>query len=691
MYKNWKIKAKLSVLSMIPLMAALSFAILTLNASYVELKVSQSIVSDSEYFKIIGNLAHELQKERGMSSGYLSSKGNEFGPELKKQRIVTYNLLNFYSDFITSYQNFPSKEDRIEKINFKNKLNSDINENRRKIDDFKIAPQAAMKTYADGIQVLLESVLESTSNVESRELASTLNSYYKVMVLKESAGLERATLNGAFSKREFEDGAYERWIQFSSSQNILQKEIKTQSNAKQYEVFESLLQGEYLNEFDAFRISAKKSMYEGVFYQNPKDWWRVSTERINRLKNVQDFYSEETSKLAVTILSSARQALVLKSFVVMIFLLVSILFTSILTKDITVSLNEFVLESSNIANGHLKIAKSSNRTDEFGTLQSSWFLMTNKLSELISGIQSSSSRLETNSIEIRMAADHSAQSAEELAASSEQSASTLELMVTSFGRLIDRTEKGNTSILEVFKLTENLINLNTNVNDISRAVSLKSKETRDKSFEGSEKITLLTDSMKEVQRVSLEVNKSVSVITDISDRTNLLALNAAIEAARSGEHGRGFAVVAESISKLAASTKASVTIIKKMILSSEKAVHEALEYANVTSKILTEMIAKIETLNVDMVKVDSLVMTQNGEMKLMRKDFSDFMKVFHEINKEVNDQKESVEFLKKTFSINSEQSQASAAYAEEMAAVANNLTTQSSELSQLVSYFKIEE
>jgi hemerythrin-like metal-binding protein len=567
---GWRIVAAL----LLPLLCLAGFSatlVLERHQTAAEMRQMRSL---TDLAPTLGDLVHALQKERGLSVGFLSSKGAQFGDALEQQRAAVDGAIAAYAAALALFPAQSFGQSFAEALAAARADLDKLPDSRRAISAQQTPPTDAAAFYTATIARQIGILEKMTGITTNADLLNRISALVALMQAKDKMGIERAIGSGGFAAGQFAPAVYQRFLMTIATQDAYFHSFAVHAGPKAQKLLADALAADEIKAIPHMREVALASPttgnLEGI---TAESWFKTMTAKIDLLRKVElglvDSLGAESSRH----LAIANRGFYTLGAAVLAILLVTVLFVTYVVRGITRPLHQMTEVMVALSNGDMAVAiEGARRADEIGEMASSVVVFRDHMATAArlaaeqkqaqaekertqEVVNTSIKDFEVAMMSILAGLTHAESFMKRTAKAVDHGAKETKDQSAAVAQAADES---SANIASVATATEELA---ASIQEITRQVSHASKiaaSAADTASGSETKINALSGIVGEIGTV-------VELIKSIAEQTNLLALNATIEAARAGDAGRGFAVVANEVKSLATQTAKATEEIGRQI------------------------------------------------------------------------------------------------------------------------------
>jgi methyl-accepting chemotaxis protein len=514
-----------------------------------------------------GELLHQVQRERGLSAGFLGSRGEEgFRGRLMAGRQETdaaLARLRAMGQADGAAALGAGLQRRLAEVD--GGLGQ-IVARRAAVDRMAVTGPEVVAYYTETNKRILALVTDITRESNALEIRDRGAAYVAFMRAKETAGIERAILSNAFAAGSFGSGMYARLLGLVALQDDHLSTFRVYGGPQVWGRLEQAMQGDFVEATRRFRQAALDSGGGSVAGLDAKQWFARQTEKIDAMATVEAWLAGDILARADALCREARRALLLALLGIALVMALTLGLAALVVRSIVRPLGRAVEVLGAMAEGDFTNRLEMSGRDEVASMAGSLDHAVHAINQALGEVRGAAGSVTDAASQISTASEDMSAGAQQQASSLEQTAATLEQITATV-----RQNSSNAMLANQLALS-----------------------SQDVATRGGQVVAEAMQAMAEISGASKRIADIIATVDEIAFQTNLLALNAAVEAARAGEQGRGFAVVAGEVRELARRSSAAAREIKTLIADSVDKVGVGTQLVNRSGAMLEEIVAAVK-------------------------------------------------------------------------------------------------
>ncbi|MBQ4862170.1 nitrate- and nitrite sensing domain-containing protein [Pseudoalteromonas sp. MMG013] len=368
MFNNLKLRWKLLLIALIPLGFMVFFAFNQVSNNQKQEAESANLLLLTQLSVISNEFVHEMQKERGLTAGFLGSNGTKFQQQIMTQRQDTDKAAKNYDNFVSKINANTLNRDLIRQLDLAKSLKQQLNEKRESISALSIQTSDAIGYYTQSNAAFLGIINFLAKLSTQSDIVNAASAYRNFLNSKELAGVERAVFTAVFASNEFKPGQYERLRNLITIQDTYLEVYVSLATPANLQFYQDTMQNKAVEETQKMRDIAFSKVSEGNFGIDPAYWFEMQTNKINLLKKVSDKLSVDLATKSGDSLDQAEANVFNAMWLMIVSISVTLGFVFFVLQRITGPINNAVTIAQEISKDNLDNRIVVDTSDEAGQL-----------------------------------------------------------------------------------------------------------------------------------------------------------------------------------------------------------------------------------------------------------------------------------------------------------------------------------
>jgi len=303
-----------------------------------------------------GEVVHNLQVERGLSIGLLSSSNKNFSKALEQQRVLSDKAISTLNQQIESLSARLATTELDAQLNAIGQQLPNVAVHRNMVDAQDISISQLRQDYTVTIATLLNLPDRIVQNDMASALSNKILAVSNIMHLKEAIGLERALGTQAIEHGSLTNADLQLLVLTVGKQNGFLRTFRQTATPDAWRAWLKMTDSETFIQVKAFEDTLfSASLSKHISKLDSAQWFELLSQKMNKLKTLSVLLERDLQQHVAGKVTELHRSLYITTLMLLALSLLTLILSKLLTRSITQPIEQLTNAMTRLSTGNRDI------------------------------------------------------------------------------------------------------------------------------------------------------------------------------------------------------------------------------------------------------------------------------------------------------------------------------------------------